>query len=147
MKGAIVSGVRSALNARPTAPLGTPQPSAGKECMLRIVHRLTAVAIRLIVSLLKVLQVRVAAAMARMRLNQVKADFTVLSMQPGGRLGDYVMCPSTGFLTMPSRLPSLDEFVSSFLTDGFLRASDYLLVDRTGELLAEPKRLQSFLRQ
>ena len=38
---------------------------------------------------------------------------------------------------MPSRLQCLDEFVSSYLTDGFLRASDYLLVGRTGELLAE----------
>ena len=62
---------------------GTP-PGAEKECVLRIVYRGTAVATRLIVFLLKTLQVRIEVVIARKRLRRVKADFTALSIQPGG---------------------------------------------------------------
>ena len=42
----------------------------------------------------EVLQVRIKATMARKRLRQVKADLTVISIQPGGELWDQTMCPS-----------------------------------------------------
>ena len=38
------------------------------------------------------------------------------------------MCPSPGLVTMPSRLPFLDESAPSILADGLLRASDFLRV-------------------
>ena len=63
-------------------------PGTEKECMLCIVHKGSAVATRLVVSLLEALQVRIKAAMALKRLRQVKADLTVLSIQPGGELRD-----------------------------------------------------------
>ena len=56
--------------------------------MLRILHKETVVATRLSLSLLEALQVRVEADMARKRLRQVKADFTLLSIQPDGKLQD-----------------------------------------------------------
>ena len=80
--------VRSELNThRPTnglpchAPLG-----ADEDSVLSIVHRRTAVATRLIISLLKALQVRIKAAMVWKRFRQVGADLTVLPIQPGGKL-------------------------------------------------------------
>ena len=63
-------------------PLHAP-PVTDKECVLCIVYRRTGVVKRLIISLLKVLQVRIKAAIARKRLRQVEADFTVLSILPG----------------------------------------------------------------
>ena len=45
------------------------------------------------------------ATMARKRLRKVKADLTVLSIQPGGELRDWTVCPSPGLVSMPSRLP------------------------------------------
>ena len=59
-------------------------PGADKECVLCIFHKGTAVAARLIVSFLEALQVHIKATMARKRLRQVKADLTVLSIEPGG---------------------------------------------------------------
>ena len=67
--------------------------------------------------------------MARKVLRQVKADLTVLSIQPGGELRDQTVCPSPGLVTMRSRLPFLDESAPSILADGLLRASDFLQVD------------------
>ena len=90
---------------------------------------------RLIVSFLEALQVRIEAIMARKRLRQVKADLTVLSIQPCGELRDQTVCPSPGLVTMQSRLPFLDESVPSILADGLLRASDALQVAEAGELL------------
>ena len=84
--------------------------------------------------------------MARKRLSHVKADLTVLSIQPGGELRDQTVCPSPGLVTMPSRLPFLDESAPSILADGFLRASDFLQVGE-GKLLAKLKGLLPFLRQ
>ena len=84
--------------------------------------------------------------MARKRLRQVKADLTVLSIKPGGELRDQTVCPSSGLVTMPSRLPFLDESAPSILADGLLRASDFLQVG-AGKLLAKLKGLLSFLRQ
>ena len=94
--------------------------------MLCIVHNGSAVATRLIISLLEALQVRIKATMARKRLRQVKADLTVLSIQPGGVLRDQTVCPSSGLFTMPSRLPFLDESAPSILADGLLRATGFL---------------------
>ena len=56
---------------------------ADKKCVLHIVHSETAVATRLIVSLLKTLQVCIETAISRTRLCQVKDGFTMLSIQPG----------------------------------------------------------------
>ena len=83
--------------------------------MLCIVHKGTAVATRLIVRFLDALQVRIKATMARKRFRQVKADLTVLSIQPGGELRDQTACPSPGLVTMSSRLPFLDESAPSIL--------------------------------
>ena len=66
--------------------------------------------------------------MAQKRLRQVKADLTVLSIQSGGELRDQTVCPSPGLVTMPSRLPFLDESAPSILADGLLRESDFLQV-------------------
>ena len=79
-------------------------------------------------------------------MRQIKADFSVLSVQPGGELRDQAVGPPPGLLTMPSHLPFLDESVPSILADGLLRASDYLQVG-TSKLLAELKGLLPFLRQ
>ena len=64
------------------------QPGTDKERVLCIFHKGSAVATRLIVSFLEALQVRIKATMARKRLRQVKANLTVLSIQPGGELRD-----------------------------------------------------------
>ena len=85
--------------------------------------------------------------MAQRRLRQVKADFTVLSIQPGGEVRDQTVCPSPGLVTMPSRLPFLDESAPSILANGLLRASDFLQVGEAGELLTELKVLLPSLRQ
>ena len=130
---------------RPTNDLPCWAP-AGTDCFFCIIHRGTAVATRLIVSFLKVLQVRIKAAMSRKRLRQVEADFTLLSIQPGSELREQTVSPSHGLLTMPSRLPSLEVFMSSSLTDCFLCTSDYLLVGRTGRLLVELGGLLPYLR-
>ena len=74
------------------------------------------------------LQVRIKATMARRRLRQVKADLTVLSIQSGGELRDQTVCLSPGLVTMPSRLPFLDESALSIFADGLLRANDFLQV-------------------
>ena len=63
-------------------------PGTDKEFVLCIVHKGSAVVTRLIVSFLEALQVRIKATMARKRLRQVKADLTVVSIQPGGELRD-----------------------------------------------------------
>ena len=63
-------------------------PGAGKESVLCIFHKGSAVATRLIVSFLEALQVRIKATMARKRLRQIKADLTVLSIQTDGELRD-----------------------------------------------------------
>ena len=92
----------------------------------------------LLASLLKALQIRVKKAMTRERLRQIKADFSVLSVQLGGELRDQAVGPSPGLLTMPSHLPShlpfLDGSVPSILADSLLRASHFLQVG-TGKLL------------
>ena len=103
-------------------------PGTDKECVLCISHKGSAVATRLIVSFLEVLQVHIKATMTRKRLRQIKADLTVLSIQPGGELWDQAKCPSHRLFTMPSRLPFLDESAPSILADGLLRASDFLEV-------------------
>ena len=103
-------------------------PGTDKECVLCIFHKGSAVATRLIVSFLEAIQVRIKTTMARKRLRQVKADLTVLSIQPGGELLDQTVCPSPGLVTMPSRLPFLDESAPSILADGLLHASDFLQV-------------------
>ena len=79
-------------------------------------------------------------------MRQIKAEFPVLSVQPGGELRDQAVGPSSGLLTMPSHLPFLDESVPSILADGLLHASDFLQVG-TGKLLAELKGFLHFLRQ
>ena len=84
--------------------------------------------------------------MARERLRQVKADFPVLSIQPGGELRDQAVGPSPCLLTMPSHLPLLDESAPSILADGLLCASDFLQVS-AGKLLTEMKGLLPFLHQ
>ena len=84
-----------------------------KKCVLCIFHQGSAVATRLIVSFLEALQLRIKATMARKRLRQVKADLTVLSIQPGGELRDQAVFPSPGLVTMPSRLPFHDESAPS----------------------------------
>ena len=91
-------------------PFGAP-PGTDKECVLCIFHKGSAVATRIIVSFLEALQVRIKATMARKRLRQVKADLTVLSIQPSVELRDHTVCPSPRLVTMPSRLPFLDESV------------------------------------
>ena len=103
-----------------------PPPVTDKECVHCIFHKGTAVATRLIVSFLEALQVRIKATMARKRLRQVKADLTVLSIQQGGELRNQAVCPSLGMVTMPSRLPFVDESAPSILAGGLLRASDFL---------------------
>ena len=85
--------------------------------------------------------------MARKRLRQVKAELTVLSIQPGGELRDKTICPSPGLVTMLSRLRFLDESAPSILADGLLRASDFLQVGYTGVLPTELKGLLPFLQQ
>ena len=77
----------------------------------------STVATRLIVSFLEALQVRIKATIVRKRLRQVKADLTVLSIQPGGELRDQTVCPSPGLVIMLSRLPFLDESAPSILTE------------------------------
>ena len=119
---------------------------ADEECVLRVIHREIAVATRLLVSLLKATQVRVETAMARERLRQIKADFPVLSVQPGGELRDQAVGLSPCLPTMPSHLPLLDESALFILADGLLCASDFLQVSAR-KLLAELKGLLSFLRQ
>ena len=100
------------------------------------IYREIAVATRLLVSLLKAPQVHVETAMARERLRQIKADFPVLSIQPGGELRDQAVGPSPCLLTMPSQLPLLDESAPSILADGLLCASDFLQVG-AGKLLTK----------
>ena len=117
-----------------------------KECVLCVIHQEIAVATRLLVSLLKAPQVRVETAMARERLRQIKADFPVLSIQPGGELRDQAVGLSPCLLTMPSHLPLLDESAPSILADGLLCASDFLQVG-AGKLLTKLKGLLPFLRQ
>ena len=70
----------------------------------------------------------------------------MLSVQPGGELRDQAVSPSSGLLTMPSRLPFLDESAPSILADGLLRASNFLQVG-TGKLFAELKGPLPFLRK
>ena len=89
-------------------------PGTDKECVLCIFHKGTGVATRLIVSFLDALQVGIEATSARKRLRQVKAYLTVLSIQPGGELRDQTVCPPPGLVTMPSRLPFLNESALSF---------------------------------
>ena len=84
--------------------------------------------------------------MAWERLRQIKADFPVPSVQPGGKLRNQAVGPSTGLLTMPSHLRFLDESVPSILADGLLCARVFLQVG-AGKLLAKLKVLLSFLRQ
>ena len=103
-------------------------PGTDKECVLCIFHRGSAVATRFIVSFLEALQVRIKATMARKRLRHVKADLTVLSIQPDGELRDLTVCSSPGLVTVPSRLPFFDESALSILADGLLRPSDFLQV-------------------
>ena len=79
-------------------------------------------------------------------MHQIKADFPVLFVQPGGELRDQAVGPYSGLLTMPSHLLFLDESAPSILADCFLRASDFLQVG-TGKLLAELKGLLPSLRQ
>ena len=86
----------------------------------------------LLVSLLEAPQVRVKTAMACERLQQIKADFSMLSVQPGGELRDQAVGPSPG-------LPSI-------LADGLLCSSDFLQVV-AGKLLAKLKGVLPFLRQ
>ena len=84
--------------------------------------------------------------MARERLRQVKSDFSVLSVEPGGELRDQAVGPSPCLLTMPSHLPFLDESAPSILADGLLWASYFLQVG-AGKLLAKLKGFLPFLRQ
>ena len=114
--------------------------------MLCVIHREIAVATRLLVSLAKTPQVRVETAMARERLRQIKADFPVLSIQPGVEHRDQAVGPSPFLLTMPSHLPLLDESAPSILADGLLCVSDFLQVGE-GKLLTKLKVLLPFLRQ
>ena len=101
---------------------------ADEECVLCIIHRGIVVITHRLVSILKALQVRVKTAMALERLRQIKADFSVFSVQPGGELRDQVVDPSPGLLTRPSNLPFLNESVPSILSDGLLRVSYFLHV-------------------
>ena len=94
------------------APRGT-----DNKCVLWIFYKGTAAATRLIVFFLEALQVRIKATMARKRLRQVKANLTVLSIQPGGEFRDQTVIPSPGLVTMPSRLPFLEEFQRSVCWD------------------------------
>ena len=103
-------------------------PGTEKECVLCIVHKGSAVATRLVVTSLEALQVRIEATIARKRLRKVRADLTVLSIQPGGKLRDKTVCQSPGLFTMPSRLLFLDESPPSIFADDLFRASDYLRV-------------------
>ena len=66
---------------------------AGEERVLSIVHRGTAVVIRLFVSFFKACQVRVRTTMTRRRLRQVEVNLTVLLPQPGKEIWDETMCP------------------------------------------------------
>ena len=84
--------------------------------------------------------------MALERLRQMKAEFPVLSVQPGGELRDQTVGPSPSLLTMPPHLPFLDESAPSILADGLLCASYFLQVG-TGKLLVELKGFLPFLRQ
>ena len=61
---------------------------ADEYCVLCIIHREIALATHLLVSLLKAPQVRVKTSIAWERLRQIKADFPVLSVQPGSELRD-----------------------------------------------------------
>ena len=118
---------------------------AHKECVLYIIHREIAVATQHLVSLLKAPEVRVKTAMAWNRLRQIKSDFPVLSVQPGGELRDQALGPSPGLLTMPFHQPFLDESAPSILADG-LCASDFLQVG-AGKLLAKLQDLLPFICQ
>ena len=84
--------------------------------------------------------------MARERLRQIKADFPVLSIQPGGELRDQAVGPTPCLITMPSHLPLRDKSAPSILADGLLCASDFLQVG-AGKLLTKLKGLLPFLRQ
>ena len=61
---------------------------AGEECVLRIVHRGTAVVTRLFVFYIKALQILVETTVTRQRLRQVEANLTVLLLQPGREIWD-----------------------------------------------------------
>ena len=63
-------------------------PGADKDCVLRIVYKGTIVATHPFVFFLEAHQVCVKTAMHWKRLHQVKADLTVISLQPGGKLRD-----------------------------------------------------------
>ena len=82
-------------------------PGTDKECVLRIFHKGSAVATRLIISFLETLQVRIKATMSRKHLCQVKADLTLLSIQPGGDLRDWSPCHLVCHFSTSLRLPSL----------------------------------------
>ena len=75
---------------------------ANEECVLCIIHREIAVATHLFVSLIKAPHVRVKTAMAWERLRQIKADFPVLSVQPGGELRDQARAISFGSVQVSS---------------------------------------------
>ena len=113
MRETIVSGVSCAPTARPTASLLAPYLAQTKS-VLCIFHMGTAVTTRLIVSFLEALQVRIKATMARKRLRQVKADLTVLFIQPGGELRDQTMCQSPGLVTMPCLRADFAFFHASY---------------------------------
>ena len=68
--------------------VGRVRPGTEKDCVLCIFHREITVATRFLVSFLEALQVRIKTTMSRKHLRQVKADLTVLSIQPGGELRD-----------------------------------------------------------
>ena len=75
--------------------------------------------------------------MARKRLRQIKVYLTLLSIQPGRELRDQTVCLSPGLVTMPSRLPFIDESAPSILAHGLFCASDFLpnisdILDRLG---------------
>ena len=88
MRETIVSGVSCAPTAQPTASLATPHLAQTKSVCFALSTRTVAVTIRLAVSFLEALQIRIKTTMARKRLRWVKADLTVLSIQPGGELRD-----------------------------------------------------------
>ena len=88
MRETIVSGVSCAPTTRRRASLSAPHLAQTKSVCFCIVHKGSAVATRLTVSFLEALQVRIEATMTRKRFRQVKADLTLLSIQPGGDLRD-----------------------------------------------------------
>ena len=118
---------------------------AYEECVLPIIHRVIAVATHLLVSLLIAPQIRLKIAVAWERLPQIKADFPVLPVQPGVELQNQVVGPCSGLLTMPSRLPLLNESAPSILADGLLRASDFLQVGTRPTHEPEKRHMSSLL--